>query len=364
MAMPIRKYCNSLFIMKLPKYLNKNDRRQLFSEADLKLDRFQRQRVFKKDEFGVTGKNTILKKLECVQTSTDAKSNVYSLIDLIHIAENKEDLHILKRVTQLISKSDINTIENFSFGASLLRLYYYLGLPIVAYEMYKDPACHEFLSDNTCHRILMDMLYCHKYYNETLDVLRGLKKFNIDCVTLALASCYHINTEESFLKAHSIVKNNKEEHVFSRRALLFYSMLCIRQNKPDQALQILTLVKENNLSKNIKLMALAKSGQGRQIMEVLETIKDLSENVEMPLLCRIYSDTMTDLEQVLKEKLRHKEFANFCFLQEDLSDRAVLSRQTVSNLLERIIPGNIEYWRRGGKQKVIRDFSSVSVEAT
>ncbi|KAH9513241.1 Pentatricopeptide repeat-containing protein 2, mitochondrial [Bulinus truncatus] len=226
--------------------------RLLFSDADLKLDRYLRQRIFKVDELGDSGKDSILKKLESVSSPSEAKCSLYEFIDLIYIAESK-DLPILKAVMQLISKSDVNNIENFNFGASLLRFCYYLGLPTEAYDMYKDPVLNNFLNDNTSHKILMDMLYKQKDYHKVLDVFKGLKRFNIDCITLALAAYYHLDTEESFNSAYELVYKLHDQSHLSRRGLLFFSMLCINQNKPAEALKALEISKGNNLTLNVQL---------------------------------------------------------------------------------------------------------------
>lgn len=52
--------------------------------------------------------------------------------------------------------------------------------------------CTKFFDDITSHKILMDFLFKSKQYEHVLDVYAGLKSFNIDCVTLAMASYYHI----------------------------------------------------------------------------------------------------------------------------------------------------------------------------
>ncbi|CAL1547732.1 unnamed protein product [Lymnaea stagnalis] len=329
--------------------------RTLLSEADTKIDRYWRQRIFKADELGTSGKSTLLQKLSNVKSPLDAKLCAYEIIDLIHVADTKQEVILLENLLCLLSESGITDIENFNFGASIIRLYHYLGLPEEAYALFKSHKCKEFLMDNTCHKVLMDLLYNHKQYQKVLDVFASLQKFNIDCITLALGAHYHINTEESFEAAQKLIKDYLKNYSLSRRAIMFYCMLAIQQNHPKEALQALNNCQPNNVTFNMKLISLAKLGQSSELMKSLVKVKSETENISRPLDVRLFSDTMKEISESLNESLSPRDFASARFLIEDLGERGVLSRQVITIFLDRTIPGNVGNRKQGGKQKVVRD---------
>ncbi|XP_059145473.1 pentatricopeptide repeat-containing protein 2, mitochondrial-like [Physella acuta] len=329
--------------------------RTLLSEADTKLDRFLRQRLFRIDVLGTAGKASLVEKLNKIQTPAEAKVATYDIVDLIHVAESKTDILLIEKLTEFISQSDVVDIENIHLGASVLRLYSYLGLPTEAYALYKNSLCSKFFDDITSHKILMDFLFKSKQYERVLDVYSGLKSFNIDCVTLAMASYYHINSTESHAACYKLAHNLMQEHNLPRRALLYAAMLAINQNKPKDALKILERCKEYIVILNMKLICYAKLKNFTALLNTLEYINKKSDDVTQPLSMRLYVDTMNEMQAAFTENSTQEELKTFSKLLEDLKPKGVFSKQSVTIFLDRTIPGDVGYAKESGKLKVVRN---------
>ncbi|BFY98130.1 hypothetical protein BsWGS_01170 [Bradybaena similaris] len=327
--------------------------RTLLSDADIKLEGFQRQRIFITDLLGPAGKASLMNKLIDVKTPKEAKHICFGIADFMHLAETNQELAELERVFKLISVHD-DIEKSLTFGATLLRLYHHLGMPDRAYRLYKDPVCKVLLSDNTCHKVLMDLLYKHGQYQLVADVYTGLQNFNIDCVTLVFGAFYHINTPASCEAAENLVKDLLQEYTLSKRALLYVVMLSLNQNKPDAALEMLKMFKADNLVLNVKLMCYAKLGQIPDIFKGLDEAIKRANDMSRPLNTRLYSDTMRDVRQAINSSANQRHLQKFNKIEQELSSLGALSPQKVVFYVDRTIFGQRSNAKQSGKPGIMQ----------
>ncbi|BFY98131.1 hypothetical protein BsWGS_01171 [Bradybaena similaris] len=304
--------------------------RTLLSDADIKLEGFQRQRIFITDLLGPAGKASLMNKLIDVKTPKEAKHICFGIADFMHLAETNQELAELERVFKLISVHD-DIEKSLTFGATLLRLYHHLGMPDRAYRLYKDPVCKVLLSDNTCHKVLMDLLYKHGQYQLVADVYTGLQNFNIDCVTLVFGAFYHINTPASCEAAENLVKDLLQEYTLSKRALLYVVMLSLNQ-----------------------LMCYAKLGQIPDIFKGLDEAIKRANDMSRPLNTRLYSDTMRDVRQAINSSANQRHLQKFNKIEQELSSLGALSPQKVVFYVDRTIFGQRSNAKQSGKPGIMQ----------
>ncbi|XP_023219348.1 pentatricopeptide repeat-containing protein 2, mitochondrial-like, partial [Centruroides sculpturatus] len=101
----------------------------------------------------------------------------------------------------------------------------------------KNQELEGFFDQISSYHIAMDLLFVNKRYQDVLDVYDVLRnkqlygtRYPRDCVVLALASCYKLNTPESYNYSINLLKLAREVGAnILRKGITFASALALAQ---------------------------------------------------------------------------------------------------------------------------------------
>ena len=133
-------------------------------------------------------------------TDQDNKSIIFTedLKAMLHIVDsNKEDIELMmKMIKKFHAQNNELRFGNYIFGPVVMRALYYLDLPDVALEAFKDRALQGFFDQHTSYKVLLTLLFNHQRYSEMRNIYDIMKQkftsvtYPYDCIILVLASCY------------------------------------------------------------------------------------------------------------------------------------------------------------------------------
>jgi pentatricopeptide repeat domain-containing protein 2 len=264
-------------------------RRYLFSAEILGLDNYKRQKLSMSEKIGGMKEKFCSRMAEYVKTSQSNTIFTEDLKSMVYIAESDAELDITLQMVRRfhLQNSDLR-FSNFVFGPLVMRLLHMLNKPDEAYQLFTDKGLSGFFDQMSSFVILMDLLYDSKRYGQVLEVMDIVKdkqlggfKYPMDCVTLAVASCYQLNTPESFKKLTSLIKDTGGAvGSVSLRSSIYASMLALTQGKPDVALELLSIVTIRPglptpvAYVNVKALTFAALGRVDDAIQTLRTIVD------------------------------------------------------------------------------------------
>ena len=173
--------------------------RPLYSASSLAIDSYAEARKHVTNQFESVAQSFRAKMTEF--TSEDNKSIIFTedLKAMLHIVDNnKEDIElIMKMLKKFHAQNNELRFGNYVFGPVVMRAFYYLDLPDVALEAFKDPELQGFFDQLTSYQVLLTLLYNHKRYSDMREVYDLIKKKYTggimhpqNSVLLVLAACY------------------------------------------------------------------------------------------------------------------------------------------------------------------------------
>lgn len=121
------------------------------------------------------------------------------LKSMLHLAQKKpEDIELLvKMLTKFNAQAKEMRFGTFIFGPVVMRTFYYLDEPDLAYTAFKDPKFENFFDQLISCQILLSLLYKHGKYAEMREVYDIIKDKHIDqygyprnSLILVMAACY------------------------------------------------------------------------------------------------------------------------------------------------------------------------------
>lgn len=225
-----RRYLFSGEILGLENYVRHRDQ-TLHRLGDLQTKFSDRMREYLKSD----GEQTIF--------TDDLKTIVYA-------AKGADDLELAKTmITKYHKQSEKLRFSTFHFGPIVMRLAHVLNKSDFAWELFNDSDLNGFFDQMSTFVILMDLLFISERYEDVLKALQIVTdknlngvKYPMDCVTLAAASCYKLNTPQSFKVLQSILRESKKlGSSVSIRSLVYAAELALKQGSPEAALEILSM---------------------------------------------------------------------------------------------------------------------------
>jgi len=168
----------------------------------------------------------------------------------------------------------------FIFGPVVMRTFYYLDEPDLAFTAFKDPQFDNFFDQMISYQILLCLLYKHGKYSEMRDVYNIIKTKNLggeyprNSLILVLAACYKENTPETLQYALDLWREmNDKGFKFMRRASTFLTALAIKQNSPHIAIEIVTSMRESRYIdvRCLKVLAYTDLKRFTEIVPILRT---------------------------------------------------------------------------------------------
>lgn len=98
-----------------------------------------------------------------------------------------------------------------------------------------------------------------------------------DLVTLVIASCYKLNTPESYERAKQFVgRTSGDEKFLSRKSIVMFSYLALLQGHLHESLEVLLMCnKSYYVARNIRILNLSRLGRFGEVMFELQSILSL-----------------------------------------------------------------------------------------
>ncbi|XP_041825609.1 pentatricopeptide repeat-containing protein 2, mitochondrial [Melanotaenia boesemani] len=196
---------------------------------------------------------------------------------LLHLCHSADDMLIAREAIYRYHRENRNMLHgDFKFGPLLMRLCYELGLEGMAVATITDENMNGFFIDTTSYNITIDMLFIKGSYESAMEVLRVMRNrrvpFNKDTITLEIATCYKLNTAESYRICSAVIEEQQSKgHVIPRHAYCFAVALALRRNDLEKAKSLYSQIisTENKLCQNFKVLVLAMSGQVADAISIL-----------------------------------------------------------------------------------------------
>lgn len=292
----------------------------------------------KKDQFTARIKNYLNSSTHGMIYSSDLKH-------MVHLAENNpEDLSLIIAMMKKFSKQNEELrFDSYTFGPVVMRMFYHLNVPDVVCQVLKDPELVSFFDQITSYTIAMTLLYNHGRYFEVLDLFDALlsRQFNAanfprEAMIIMSAACYKLNTSESLQRIIKVLQNAKEaDALILRKVITFAAGLALKQNQPIQALEILSLTKQENYFtiKNLKVIALV---QLDRIDDALMIIRRALQR-DVPDANKKTTDFSEETIAIVKDALEQADnkelLLEFQRMEQVLKDYQYLTKETIDETL-------------------------------
>ncbi|KAF7268615.1 hypothetical protein GWI33_018305, partial [Rhynchophorus ferrugineus] len=236
-------------------FFNIKNVRSIYAKSTLGLDTFEEHRV--KTKSHMTSISEKFKEKMSEYAGEDSKNMIFTedLKNMIHITDNDKDIDLVVRMLKRYNAQNKSLrFGNYVFGPVVMRMFYVHNKADLALECFKSEELSGIFDQYITYQILLDLLYENQKYDEVLEVTEIIKtkqfdgtKFPRNVVVLALAACYKLNSKESLEYTLKLwCELNNVGHLPMRRAATFASALALNQGKPEVALEIVSLCKNQN----------------------------------------------------------------------------------------------------------------------
>ncbi|XP_071567711.1 pentatricopeptide repeat-containing protein 2, mitochondrial [Temnothorax nylanderi] len=229
-----------------------NSCRFLYSDQSLGLQGYENARLNFRNQF-LNVENTFRGKMEEVCNTDSSMIFTEDLKSMLHLAQKKpEDIELLvKMLTKFNNQTKEMRFGTFIFGPVVMRAFYYLDEPDLAYTAFKDPKFENFFDQLVSYQILLSLLYKHGKYAQMREVYDIIRTRHIETgyarnsLILVMAACYKENTPETLEYGLKVWREIDEKgYMIMRRATTFLAALAIKQNLSHIAIEILSSIKE------------------------------------------------------------------------------------------------------------------------
>ncbi|XP_063067342.1 pentatricopeptide repeat-containing protein 2, mitochondrial [Engraulis encrasicolus] len=196
---------------------------------------------------------------------------------LLHLCQSAHDMATAKSAIHRYHEENRNVaFGEFKFGPLFMRLCYELGLEDMAEVTVTDKTLKGFFSDSTSFNIAIDMLFMKECYDGALKVVAEMRNqgvpFNKDTYTLACATCYKLNTPQTYKVCLSLLEQGQlKGHMIPRHAYCFAATLAVKQDDLEKAQKFYSQIlnAESKLCLNINVWILAMVGSIKDAVAVL-----------------------------------------------------------------------------------------------
>lgn len=197
---------------------------------------------------------------------------------LLHVCQSVDDMAIARVALQRYHEETQKfAVGEYKFGPLFMRLCYELSLEEMAAATLTDEKLRGFFRDPTSFNIAIDMLFTKGCYDSALVLLRDMMSqgvpFNKDTYMLACATCYKLNTPESYKLCTTLTEKGQSKGYISNYAYCFAVALALRQNDTEKAKCLYSHITNTNsrICQNLKVVMLAMSGHVSEAISVVSS---------------------------------------------------------------------------------------------
>ncbi|VDO92764.1 unnamed protein product [Soboliphyme baturini] len=203
----------------------------------------------------------------------------------IALADCDEDF---QRVIKLCLRYEEQSVKMklfvYNFGPLVMRMFYRCWKPNLAYDMIRNEAFKGFFRTMDSYMICMDLLFESQRYEQVQDVWETYTKADIAATysfprslqVLYTAACYKLNSKDSCQAGLQYISDCVAANVLVvRKAIYFMVALCLQQNKPQMALELLdfqTISDDFTTSYTLRCLALVRLGRFTEAVELVEQL--------------------------------------------------------------------------------------------
>lgn len=323
-------------------------KRNLYERAAIGLDKYEFFREKIENQFSESDRQLFRDRMK---SFADPESNslifTEDLKQIVHmVGDNEADLTLVEKMIKKYNKQNQGLrFGNFTFGPVVMRMYYHLNKPDIAFQLFNDPEMDGFFNHLSSYQILMDLLFINEKFDQILLVYKSIQdrqlqiaKFPKGVMMLVFAACYKLNTIESFEYACKLWSEQQEAgHSPIRKTITFFAANAINQNSPHIALEVITSVR-NQLYvtlRNIKVVALCDLGRIIDALPLLRSVLSLDQPMSSgPVVKQTYCRDVINLVKAAAEKYNNKEISlELDRILMQLEELNMISETTLDSLL-------------------------------
>ncbi|KAL6418765.1 hypothetical protein ACFW04_011803 [Cataglyphis niger] len=293
------------------KYNFLNSCRFIYSEESLGLLGYKNACLnFRKQFLNV--ENTFRTKMQEICNSESGQILTEDLKSMLYLAQKKpEDIELLvKMIAKFNSQNKKLRFNIFTIGPLIMRTFYYLDEPDLAFTTFKHLQFENFSTKLTSYQIFLSLLYKHGKYTEMRDVFDIIKikildsdRYPGNTLILVMAACYKENTPETLEYALNLWNEiNAKGFTFQRRASTFLAALAINQDSSHIAIEILTSIKKVRYIdiRCLKVMAFKDLKRFTEIVPIFKKSLDFDKpNVQKE---KYFRDVIEKLEKSMAKE--------------------------------------------------------------
>lgn len=179
--------------------------RFLYSDQALGIINYETARLNFRNQF-INVEDTFRSKMHEVCNTESSMIFTEDLKSMLHLVQKKpEDIElIVKMLTKFNAQNKEMRFGNFIFGPVVMRTFYYLDEPDLAFTAFKDPQFENFFNQFMSYQVLLCLLYKHNRYSDMKEVFEIIKiknanntMFPRNSLTMIMAACYkEVNTSQ------------------------------------------------------------------------------------------------------------------------------------------------------------------------
>jgi pentatricopeptide repeat domain-containing protein 2 len=258
-------------------------------------------------------------KMEEFVKDENSKNLIFTedLKNMIHIATAEDSQLLIEMIKRFCSQSKEVRFGNFIFGPPVMRFFHTIKDSDTAFAIFKNDALADsgFFDQTISYQILLDLLYENGKYEQVLEAFDIIQSRQLQGarypkypIILVFASCYKLNTKESFEYAKKLWHNSVQAgHVPLRRSATFFATLALNQNEAYVALEVLTNLKGQNYVtvRGLKALSLAHMKRFEDVLPVLRSILEAGN----PMMNKqtIPKDLLETLDGLFKKENKNKD---------------------------------------------------------
>lgn len=320
--------------------------RHLFSAAALGIESYEEKREKVSIEFKNLQDKFRQRMQQVLQSGNQSLIFTEDLKNAVHLAECEDDMSLVIGMAKKFNSQNVGLrFGVYIFGPVVMRMFHYVNQPQYMLQALKSKELEGFFDQIASYQLAIDLLYKGGLYQDAIDIFEELQekrlngiKYPKNCLTLAMAACYKINTPESYQKMIEIFEGSQEYGThLNARIISFASALALNQGFPHISLEILS--RAFNVRKitimNLKVLSLVELGRVEDALPILRSVLrvDLPDTFSRGDSQQILRNTIERVEQAVKNAGDKELIAEYNNIAKGLEGNGHISEKTLDEYI-------------------------------